>query len=132
MNIFCKRLTDERKRKGWTKKHLGTILGVTGQTIGKYEKGVRKPDADTIIKLSELFNCSIDYLYGISNIRNHKEPCIQLSEHEIRKILNQTLEDVDKAERQGEITNEEKIEIMQQGILMIIFQLYNYKNKKKS
>jgi len=49
---------------------LAEKLGVSQQTISKYEKGLREPDNATLVKLSEIFNCSIDYLLGRTDVRN--------------------------------------------------------------
>jgi len=49
---------------------LAEKLGVSQQTISKYERGTREPDNETLVKLAEIFNCSIDYLLGKTDIRN--------------------------------------------------------------
>ena len=38
-----------------------------------YEKGDRKPSLEVLVKLSEIFNCSIDYILCKSDIRNPEE-----------------------------------------------------------
>ena len=38
-----------------------------------YEKEDRKPSLEVLVKLSEIFNCTIDYLLCKSNIRNPEE-----------------------------------------------------------
>jgi len=49
---------------------LAEKLGVSQQTVSKYEKGTREPDNATLVRLSEIFNCSIDYLLGRTDIKN--------------------------------------------------------------
>ena len=49
---------------GYSQGKLADYLGVTQQAISKYENGDREPDIDTIIKLSQLFDVSSDYLLG--------------------------------------------------------------------
>lgn len=56
----------EREKKGLTQNELADLLGVSQQTISKYENGTREPDIDTLINLSRIFNVSIDYLLGLS------------------------------------------------------------------
>lgn len=62
-------LSNLRKQAGMSQSDLAEILGVLQQTISKYENGSREPDNKTLIKLSKIFYCSIDYLLGHSNVR---------------------------------------------------------------
>lgn len=59
-----------RKELNMSQAELAEKLGVSQQTISKYERGTREPDNETLAKLAEIFDCSIDYLLGRSNIRN--------------------------------------------------------------
>ncbi|AFK87451.1 MULTISPECIES: helix-turn-helix domain-containing protein [Thermoanaerobacterium] len=67
---FAKRLSELRNEFKLTQKELADKLGVSRGTIGMYEIGQRDPDTDTLLKLSELFNVSVDYLLGNTDIRN--------------------------------------------------------------
>lgn len=49
---------------------LAQLIGVTQQAISKYETGIREPDNATLLKLSEIFNCTTDYILGNSLKRN--------------------------------------------------------------
>lgn len=51
-----------RKRGGWSQEELGDKLGISRQSVSKWESGMSTPDIDKIIKLSELFGVSTDYL----------------------------------------------------------------------
>lgn len=51
-----------RKRNGWSQEELGDRLGISRQSVSKWESGMSVPDIDKIIKLSELFGVSTDYL----------------------------------------------------------------------
>ncbi len=53
-----------RKQKGLYQKDVANFLGVDRTTYVKYENGVSEPDNDTLVKLAELFNVSVDYLLG--------------------------------------------------------------------
>jgi transcriptional regulator with XRE-family HTH domain len=65
------RLSLLRKEFGMNQAELAEKLQVTQQTISKYENGTREPDAKTLKTLSSIFNVSIDYLLGNTDI---KEP----------------------------------------------------------
>ena len=51
-----------RREKGISMKELGKKIGVAESTISQYETGKREPDFETLLKLGELFNVSVDYL----------------------------------------------------------------------
>ena len=51
-----------RKKHGFSQIELARKVGVTQQAISAYEKGIRQPPIDVLIKLSEIFNCTIDEL----------------------------------------------------------------------
>lgn len=58
------RLKQLREQKGLKQEVLAKKLGITQQMVSLYEKNINEPDIETIKKLSEIFNCSIDYLLG--------------------------------------------------------------------
>ena len=62
-----KQLGEENK---WTQLELSKKMDCAMSSIAMYEKGDRKPSMEVLIKLSEIFNCSIDYLLGKSDIKN--------------------------------------------------------------
>lgn len=61
------RLRELRKDKGLTTTELGNIIGCSNPTITNYERGYRKPDPETLIKLAEFFGVSVDYLLGLED-----------------------------------------------------------------
>lgn len=52
-----------RKQKGWTQQELGKEIGMSKNAIGNYEKGFRSPKKDTLFKLANAFDISIDDLF---------------------------------------------------------------------
>ncbi len=64
------KLKELREKNGKTQLDISKFLGVTYQTIYKYEKDIAVPPADAIVKLAEYFNVSTDYLLGRTNIPN--------------------------------------------------------------
>lgn len=56
------RLHELRKAKGWTQSELAEKLSIETKMISYYENQKSIPNADTLIKIAELFNVSIDYL----------------------------------------------------------------------
>ena len=51
-----------RKQKGLSQSELGKKLCLSASAIGMYEQNRRLPDTDAIIKLSNFFSVSVDYL----------------------------------------------------------------------
>lgn len=51
-----------RKENNYTQEQLAGILGVSRQAISKWESNITYPETDKLIRMSELFNCSLDYL----------------------------------------------------------------------
>lgn len=65
-----KQLNKLRKLKGVSQKQLANELGdINQQTISHYETGTREPNIQTLIKLADYFDVSIDYLVGRSDKR---------------------------------------------------------------
>lgn len=61
MNI-SEKIMKLRKEKGWSQEDLASELDISRQSISKWENGTAIPDADKVIRLSELFHVSTDYL----------------------------------------------------------------------
>lgn len=62
-----KNLKQLRQANKMTQQEVADILNIQRPTYSRYESGEREPDNKTIIKLCELFNCSLDYLFGLVN-----------------------------------------------------------------
>ena len=60
--ILADKLIDLRKKNGWSQEDLADKLGVSRQSISKWESAQSVPDMNRILKLSELFGVSTDYL----------------------------------------------------------------------
>ena len=64
------RIKELRTEKGLLQSDVAKYIGKSERIVGFYEKGERDPNTDTLIKLSELFEVSIDYILGKSDIKN--------------------------------------------------------------
>jgi len=56
------KIARERKELNYTQEQLADILEVSRQSISKWESDITFPETDKIIRLSQIFDCSIDYL----------------------------------------------------------------------
>ncbi len=59
---FNEKLIKLRKAAGFSQEELGNKLNVARQTISKWELGETTPEMDKLIKLSEIFNITLDEL----------------------------------------------------------------------
>lgn len=69
MTTFHERLNTLKNNSGKTQVQIADELGITPQTLSYYFNG-REPGYDLLIKLSDLFNVSVDYLIGKSEFMN--------------------------------------------------------------
>ena len=56
------KLSKLRKENNYTQEQLADVLGVSRQAISKWESDVTYPETDKLIRISDLFDCSLDYL----------------------------------------------------------------------
>lgn len=56
------KIAKQRKDNNYTQEQLADILGVSRQSISKWESDMAYPETDKLLKLGKLFDCSMDYL----------------------------------------------------------------------
>ena len=61
MNL-AQRIMELRKQRGWSQEDLSEQMDVSRQSVSKWESGASVPDLEKILKLSQLFDVSTDYL----------------------------------------------------------------------
>lgn len=62
--IFAENLMELRKKHGLSQEGLGEIVGVSRQTVSKWELGLTTPELDKLVGLAEYFHISLDQLVG--------------------------------------------------------------------
>lgn len=60
--ILAEKIMKLRKQNGWSQEELAAKLNISRQSVSKWESTASIPDLDKIIKLSEIFGVSTDYL----------------------------------------------------------------------
>ncbi len=60
--ILADKIINERKKNGWSQEELAEMLGVSRQSVSKWEGAQSVPDLQKILKLAEVFGVSTDYL----------------------------------------------------------------------
>lgn len=67
------RIKELRLEKNMLQSDVAKLVNKSERMIGFYENGERDPNTETLAKLAEIFNCSIDYLLGRTDARNIEE-----------------------------------------------------------
>ncbi|MDE6455313.1 MAG: helix-turn-helix domain-containing protein [Dysosmobacter sp.] len=62
MKAFSEKLLELRRREGLSQEQLADRLGVTRQSVSKWEGGTAAPELSKLVALSDLFSVSVDYL----------------------------------------------------------------------
>ena len=60
--ILADKIVDLRKKNGWSQEELAEQLGVSRQSVSKWEGAQSVPDMGRVVQMSELFGVSTDYL----------------------------------------------------------------------
>ncbi len=109
----------QRILKKLTQKDLAIKLGLTARMISFYENNQRIPPIDILIKLSNIFSVSTDYLLGLTTESNSivNYPQSELSEEEntilnIFRRLNRDYKDI----ALGELKKYEKLQEYEKNI----------------
>lgn len=63
-NVFPQRLKELRLKKGLTQKDIADLVHVNRVTYTNWEKGNREPSFENLVKLADLLEVSLDWLFG--------------------------------------------------------------------
>lgn len=81
------RIYELRREKKMTQLQLSIALGVTQETISSYEHDRHLPSLTALITMSEIFDASMDYIMGLSNVRPIARENENIEEHSQQIIL---------------------------------------------
>ncbi len=82
---FGNKLRELRRLNNMTQQVLADKLNVTKSVVSYYELSERYPSPDVLVKLSDIFHVSTDYLLGIE--KNKTVDVSGLKEEEIRSVI---------------------------------------------
>ena len=66
--ILADKITEERKKNGWSQEELAEKLGVSRQAVSKWESAGSVPDLQRVIQLAELFAYGVLHIHCIVSI----------------------------------------------------------------
>ncbi|WP_342045956.1 helix-turn-helix domain-containing protein [Bacillus sp. OTU530] len=121
MDVLADRIKSIRERHNYSQKRVAEALGISNVQLSRYESGDRKPEPETIKKIADFFDVSVDYLLGRINVPNTSpdQPYDSLTEitnyleslgvksmgfFDIEKWKNLSPEDVEDIKRHFEYT----------------------------
>ncbi|OFO02195.1 transcriptional regulator [Streptococcus sp. HMSC078H03] len=102
---FSERLKDLRKQAGLTQVDVAEKLGISQPAYASWERGVKKPTQDNLVKIAQILNVSVDYLVG-----NSEERIDELDNIELLFRMNSK----GLTEEEKEIFKKELIEFMEE------------------
>lgn len=97
--MIANRLRYLRSKNGLTQDEVAKRVGIATTTYTNYEASNREPNIETLNKLADIFDCSVDYLFGRVN-----KPYLALFEdlpEEFRKEGVKALEVAKSAVKEG-------------------------------
>ncbi|MFA5576245.1 MAG: helix-turn-helix transcriptional regulator [Tissierellaceae bacterium] len=100
--MFSYRLKQLREDAGLTQAELAKKLNLTQSTIAYYENGRKMPTMENAKILAQIFDTSLDYLFGISNKKVIDYPegdrssiIVQKLSEELNSLSKKSLEDLE-------------------------------------
>ena len=89
-SMLNKKLKFFRTSYKMTQETLALKLGVTRQTVSKWEKGISVPDADVLVKIADIFGVSVSELLGENN-KNEDKKLDDSHVSEVLSVINHQL-----------------------------------------
>ncbi len=94
--MLGKRIKQLREEKDLSQQKLADILGVSQQAVAKWESSKSEPDSAMLMRISNLFNISMDYLFGKTNIRNYNDIETIAAHHDGDEWTEEELEEIER------------------------------------
>lgn len=92
--ILADKIIQLRKKSGMSQDELAELINVSRQSVSKWEGALSVPDLDKILKMSEIFGVSTDYLLKDDIEENLTENTISVDETSpLRRV---SMEDANK------------------------------------
>ena len=102
---FAERLKELRKQANLTQVELAKRLGIGQSSYADWERGRKKPTQEHLVKISQVFSVSIDYLVGNSEEKSNDLDNVEL-------LFRMNSKGLSKEEK--EIFKKELIEFMEE------------------
>lgn len=97
MTEFQERLSELLEENNLSRLKLANSIGITSTTINDYFNKNYYPKIDIAIKMAKFFNCSLDYLFGLTEERNNANLNNQEFLYNFNLLLNKNKLSISKA-----------------------------------
>lgn len=102
---FSERLKELRKKANLTQVEVAEKLGISQPAYASWERGVKKPTQENLVRIAQVLNASVDYLVGNSEDKSDELDNIEL----LFRMNSKGLTDEEKA-----VFKKELIEFMEE------------------
>ena len=75
---FSARLKELRKKANVTQVEVAEKLGISQPAYASWERGIKKPTQENLVKIAQVLNASVDYLVGNSEEKSDELDNIEL------------------------------------------------------
>lgn len=75
MVTYRERIKNLREDSDLNQTEIANILGVCQRTYADYELGNTRIPVDSLIKLAKFYNVDMNYITGVSSVKNKFPPC---------------------------------------------------------
>lgn len=106
MNTFGERLVEERRRLRLNQEELAGIVGASKRSIGNYERGERYPDAEQLLRFSEM---GMDVYYVLTGRR-------VTGRLDLEPMQRAVLDDFDRCSLENKIEAVRYLALLAQGV----------------
>ncbi|MBO3446381.1 helix-turn-helix transcriptional regulator [Clostridium sp. CCUG 7971] len=132
--MFSNRLKYLRKEKGLTQTELAKLLNSSLSKVAMWETQKRDPIMEDLLKLSDIFNVSTDYLLGKTDIKNMDNKVnINKDEKDVEELIEETMSQILNQEGlmlNGEIIDDNDLILLRNAIKNGIEYAKSMKSKK--
>lgn len=75
---FSERLKNLRNQAQLTQVYVAEKLGISQPAYASWERGIKKPTQENLVKIAQILNVSVDYLVGNSDVKENNLDNIEL------------------------------------------------------
>ena len=105
MNNFRERLDDFLIERNISKNQLATIVGVRPDTIYGYYRKKLLPEIHIAKRIADYFNCSLDYLFGLTDqVKNNEKNDLSFADT-VKKLIKDNHKSVEKTMKELNISD---------------------------
>ena len=83
MPTIGEKIAELRRKNGMTQEELASLLGISAQSVSKWEKDINAPDITLLVELADLLETSVDYLLG----RGGNKPVVTTTQKNIDQLV---------------------------------------------